>query len=84
MDVRVNPVHEEFAARLGQAGTTADAAQATAILDEIGAAGVECALAVLAVQSRNLVMLLSLMQGRESALQVFDRTVLDAGQACDE
>jgi hypothetical protein len=84
VNVEVKPLHEEFAARLGQAGTDQDAARVDAILAEIADAGLQTALAVLAVQTRSLVWMLTLERGREEARKVFTTTILEAGQACDD
>jgi hypothetical protein len=83
MDVPVTPVHEEYAARLGFAAMQSDAAAIDGILDEIADAGLAYALAVVAVQTRNLVWTLRLHQGDEVARSLFERTIIDAGQACD-
>lgn len=82
--VTVTPAAEEFAARLGAAGTDRDAAKVDAVLGEIAAAGLPMALAVLAVQTRNLVWMLKLQHGDEAARKLFETTVLQAGEACDD
>jgi hypothetical protein len=84
MVIAVTPAHEEFAARIGRAGVCGDADGVDAILDEIAGAGVECALAVLAVQSRNLIWMLKLTQGEDAARALFEKTIIDAGAACDD
>ena len=80
MNINVTPVHEDYAARLGQAGTDSDADRCDAILAEIADAGLETALAVLAVQTRNLVWMLTLEHGEEAARKLFETTII-AGQA---
>jgi hypothetical protein len=84
IEVTVTPEHEEFAARLGRAGCGTDVAAADAIIDEIADAGLECTLAVLAVQTRNLVMLLKLTRGPDEALELFTNTIAEAQAAIDD
>jgi hypothetical protein len=47
-------------------------------------AGLDTALAVLAVQTRSLVAMLTLEHGREETRKLFERTILDAGAVLDE
>ncbi len=84
MNIEVTPASQEFAARLGRAGVIRDADGIDSILAEIAAGGVDAVLAVLAVQTGNLVTLLSLQQGPEMARKIFERTILDAGAVIDE
>ena len=84
MNITVQPAHEEFGARLGRAGVTGDADGADRVLAEIAGAGLECALAVLAVQSRNLVVTLTLLRGPDEARGIFEKTIIDAGAALDD
>ena len=80
----ITPAIEEFAARLGQAGVCADSAKLDAIFEEIRVGGIEAALAVLTVQTRNLVWMLRLTQGDEGTRALFERTITDAQAACDD
>ena len=84
MEIRVRPEHEEFAARLGQAGVQSDAAKADSILNEIADAGLECAMAVLCVQTRSLVWTLSFLRGPDDALKLFSNTIAAASLAVDD
>jgi len=84
IEVPVTPAHQEFAARLGRAGCGSDAAAVDAIIDEIADAGLEAVLAVLAVQTRNLVMLLKLTRGVDDARTLFENTIAEAQAASDD
>jgi hypothetical protein len=83
MKVTVRPEHEEFAARLGQAGVQSDEAKVDAILDEIADAGLEAALAVLCSQTHSLIMMLRLWRGPDEALELFTNTIAEAQVAID-
>jgi hypothetical protein len=83
-DITVTPATEEVAARLALAAAKSDAARCDAILAEIGDTGLDTALAVLAVQTRSLVAMLTLEHGREETRKLFERTILDAGAVLDE
>ena len=84
IEVTVTPAHEEFAARLGAAGTGSDAAAVDAILDEIADAGLACAMATLAGQTRNLVVTLMAQHGEDATRALFETTALQAGAAVDD
>ncbi|WP_099024709.1 hypothetical protein [Mycolicibacterium palauense] len=84
LDIEIEPAHQAVAARLGLALVDGDADRVDAALTEAATAGLEPTLAMLAVQSRNLVAALMLLQGLEDTRAVFQRTILDAKLAADE
>lgn len=84
LDIRIEPLHQVLAARLGLAAIDGAAERIDGGLSEVAALGVSDALAVLAVQSRNLAAALVAALGIDGARAVFARTVLDAGVAGDE
>ena len=84
LDVQIQPAHQALAARLGLAAVDGSADRIDAGLSEVAALGITEALAVLAVQTRNLAAALVASQGRDCARAVFQRTILDAGVADDE
>ena len=83
LDIAIEPVHQAIGARLGLALADGDPARVDAALSEAADGGLEATLAVLAVQSRNLVAALMLLQGLEATRAVFQRTILDAKLADD-
>ena len=85
LDIAIAPLHQQIAARLALAFIDSAEDRLGLVLAEVGALDGDGALAVLAVQSRNLAEALSrLMGSQESARSVLQRTVLDAGVAADE
>jgi len=66
------------------ADRSARAAAVDAIIDEIADAGFECALAVMTVQTRNLVWMLKLTRGADEAAILFDNTIAAAQVAGDD
>ncbi|MDQ1308234.1 MAG: hypothetical protein QG671_4068 [Actinomycetota bacterium] len=84
LDIAIAPQHQQIAARLALAFVDSAEDRLGLVLAEVGALDSDGALAVLAVQSRNLAEALSrLMGSQESARSVLQRTVLDAGVATD-
>jgi len=85
LDIAIAPQHQQIAARLALAFIDSAEDRLGLVLAEVGALDSDGALAVLAVQSRNLAEALSrLMGSQESARSVLQRTILDAGMAGDE
>jgi len=84
LDVQIEPQHQAIAARLGLAAVDGSADRIDNGLSEVAALGIPDALAVLAVQSRNVAAALVASQGVDGARAVFQRTILDAGVADDE
>ncbi len=85
LDIAIAPQHQQIAARLALAFVDSAEDRLGLVLAEVGALDSDGALAVLAVQSRNLAEALSrLMGSQESARSVLQRTILDAGMAGDE
>ena len=84
LDIAIAPQHQQIAARLALAFVDSAEDRLGLVLAEVGALDSDGALAVLAVQSRNLAEALSQLMGSpESARSVLQRTVLDAGLATD-
>jgi len=84
LDIAIAPQHQQIAARLALAFVDSAEDRLGLVLAEVGALDSDGALAVLAVQSRNLAEALSrLMGSQESARSVLQRTILDAGMAAD-
>lgn len=83
LDIEIAPNHQAIAARLGLALTDGDPDRVDAALLEAANEGLDATLAILAVQTRNLVAALMLLQGTEHTRAVFQRTILDAGVAGD-
>ena len=81
LDVQIQPQHQAIAARLGLAAVDGSADRVDSGLSEVAALGIPDALAVLAVQSRNLAAAVIALQGLDGARAVFQRTILDAGMA---
>lgn len=81
LDVQIQPEHQALAARLGLAAVDGSADRIHSGLSEVAALGIPDALAVLAVQSRNLAAALVASCGVDAARAVFERTILDAGEA---
>ena len=77
LNIEIEPQHQAIAARLGLALLDGDPDRVDGALSEVAALGLECALAVLAVQTRNLVSALT-PHGIEQARAVLQRTTLDA------
>lgn len=84
LDIEIQPLHQAIGARLGLALLDGDADRVDTALSEAAAAGLEPTLAILAVQTRNLVAALMVLQGLEPTRAVFQRTILDAELAGDE
>lgn len=84
LDIKIEPEHQEIAARLGLALLDSDPARVDAALSETAARGLDGVLAVLAVQSWNLAAMMAALQGLDDARAVLQRTILDAKLARDE
>jgi hypothetical protein len=78
LDIEIQPSHQPIAARLGLAIADSDADRVDQALAEAASAGLEPTLAILAVQTRNLVAALMLLQGLDETRAVFARTILDS------
>ncbi|TXH22415.1 MAG: hypothetical protein E6R06_17230 [Mycobacterium sp.] len=83
LDIEIEPEHQAIGARLGLALVDGDPDRVDAALSEAATAGLDATLAILAVQTRNLVAALMILQGLEDTRAVFARTILDAGLASD-
>lgn len=84
LNIQITAQHQAIAARLGLAVVDGDPDRVDAALSEAASAGLDAALAVLAVQSQSLAAVLMVHQGAEAARAVFQRTILDAGLADDD
>ena len=84
LDIVITPEHQAIAARLALAFVDSDEHRLDAAITEVAALDREAALAVAAVQSRNLAAALSGLLGDEAARAALQRTILDAGMAGDE
>jgi hypothetical protein len=84
LDIEIEPNHQAIGARLGLALLDGDADRVDQALDEAAVEGLPATLAILAVQTRNLVAALMLLQGMDDARAVFQRTIIDAGMADDD
>ncbi len=84
LDIAIKPAHQELAARLVLGAVDGSAERIDRGLTEVAAAGMSAALAVIAVQSRNLAAALLESHGVDGAQAVLGRTVLDAKMADDE
>ena len=84
LDIVITPEHQVIAARLALAFIDADEHRLNAAITEVAALDREAALAVAAVQSRNLAAALTGLLGDEAARAALQRTILDAGMAGDE
>jgi hypothetical protein len=81
LDIVITPEYQAIAARLALAFIDADEHRLDAAITEVAALDREAALAVAAVQSRNLAAALSGLLGDEAARAALQRTILDAGMA---
>ncbi|HPY26394.1 MAG TPA: hypothetical protein PLK19_18995 [Mycobacterium sp.] len=85
LDIVITPERQVIAARLALAFIDADEHRLNAAITEVAALDREAALAVAAVQSRNLAAALTgLLGSDEAARAALQRTILDAGMAGDE
>ena len=85
LDIAIAPQHQQIAARLALAFVDSAEDRLGLVLAEVGALDREAALAVAAVQSRNLAAALTgLLGSDEAARAALQRTILDAGMAGDE
>lgn len=84
LDIAIEPIHQEIAGRLGLALIDTDPERVGMALAEVAEAGLEAALAIVAVQTRNLVAALMMLQGLEDARASLQRTILDSKLAGDE
>ena len=84
LDIVITPERQATAARLALAFIDADEHRLNAAITEVAALDREAALAVAAVQSRNLAAALTGLLGDEAARAALQRTILDAGMAGDE
>ena len=85
LDIVIAPEHQAMAARLALAFIDADEHRLNVAITEVAALDSEAALAVAAVQSRNLAAALTELLGSdEAARAALQRTILDAGMAGDE
>ena len=84
LDIVITPERQATAARLALAFIDADEHRLDAAITEVAALDREAALAVAAVQSRNLAAALTGLLGDEAARAALQRTILDAGMAGDE
>lgn len=85
LDIAIAPQHQQIAARLALAFVDSAEDRLGLVLAEVGALDSDGALAVLAVQSRNLAAALTgLPSLDEAARAALQRTILDAGMAGDE
>lgn len=83
LNIDIEPSDQGVAARLGLAAVDLDAGRVDAALDALAAAGLDRALAVVAVLTRNLAAEMASHYGVEIARAILARTVLDA-QAADD
>lgn len=84
LNIVIRPEHQAIAARLALAFVDEDEGRLGRVTAEVAALTPDDALAVLAVQSRNLASALTDLASAEAARAVLQRTVLDAGMAGDE
>lgn len=78
IDIIITAEHQAIAARLGLAMLEGDTARVSAALRDADNS-IEDWLAVLAVQTRNLVNLMVMLQGADTARRVLEGAILEAG-----
>ena len=81
LDIEVTPADQQLASRLGLASIDNDPDRYRQVMAEIQAGGMPCALRVIAVLNNHLASGMATSLGLAAARAVFERTILDAGEA---
>ncbi len=81
LDAEITPHHQQLAARLALACADQDADRLDAVLSEVAAGGLACALPVCAFLSRNTAAVLVAWFGLDAARAILEKTVTDADEA---